>query len=406
MSKLTALDLERTSSAPSDLPPDILSLAQQLSQIHGRIRVAQENSGLHFYLASPACLEEDGLVELDKMHLAINVDKWARGQDNCAYCMKTSTPYRVLDLLSMPRLEKRGYTDVQRSISAPALNEGFLEDDGRGHMVPKSPGKVIPAHELEPDHPARVYLENRGYRLRDLCLQFRLSYCLEERSDVYYRRLAGLGKATPQGRLIFFIDVNGVAAGWQGRIPEATTTEEDGVYKWFLHPYNLTWLKMMKQDEQGKFRALPGYDEPAKYIIGAGARRNAILMGYDEAIRWNTRFRRSGEPRVCVLTEGALDAGRVGPPGVAMLGKFLGADQAALLAARFDHVIYVAQNDQAGQDAKKKVAAALSKHIGVRLDCLDVPAAFKDMGEMTRPAARALVQTAVGRVWRTEEGYL
>ena len=121
-------------------------------------------------------------------------------------------------------------------------------------------------------------------------------------------------------------------------------------------------------------------------------------------VRWNSRFR-AKLPRVCILAEGPLDAGRVGPPGIAMLGKFLSKDQAALLNARFDVVIFVADNDAAGQEAKAKVFSALHEHPGVTLHLLDVPAAVKDLGEMTRPAARALVQT-VCPIWRGESGYI
>ena len=118
-----------------------MKLAQRLAAIHGPVRVAAESSGLHLYLASPACLEEDGLIELTKKHLAVNVDKWFRGEEWCALCMKTETPYSVNDLVSMQSLEARGYQDVQREVTVQAKdNAAFLEDDGRGHMVPKSPG--------------------------------------------------------------------------------------------------------------------------------------------------------------------------------------------------------------------------------------------------------------------------
>ena len=48
-----SLSLERTDSAPSELSDDMLGLANDLSKIHGRIHVAREESGLHFYMAQP-----------------------------------------------------------------------------------------------------------------------------------------------------------------------------------------------------------------------------------------------------------------------------------------------------------------------------------------------------------------
>jgi hypothetical protein len=54
-----SLELARTESAPTKLSDEVLSLARDLSAIHGRIRVSVENHGTHFYMASPACLIED-----------------------------------------------------------------------------------------------------------------------------------------------------------------------------------------------------------------------------------------------------------------------------------------------------------------------------------------------------------
>ena len=78
--------IEPIGSAPSQLTPEITDLANRLAYIHGSVRVAIENSGMHLYLASPACLEEDGLIELTKKHLAVNVDKWLRGEMTPAPC--------------------------------------------------------------------------------------------------------------------------------------------------------------------------------------------------------------------------------------------------------------------------------------------------------------------------------
>ena len=56
--------LDRTDSAPVELDAEMLMLAHQMSEIHGRIRVSREASGIHFYMAAlfnqpVACDEND-----------------------------------------------------------------------------------------------------------------------------------------------------------------------------------------------------------------------------------------------------------------------------------------------------------------------------------------------------------
>ena len=64
------------SSCPEEISDEIITLAQQLSRLHGRVRVAAESGGVHLYIASPICLSQFGPDELlpSKMHLAVNAD--------------------------------------------------------------------------------------------------------------------------------------------------------------------------------------------------------------------------------------------------------------------------------------------------------------------------------------------
>ena len=85
-------------SCPSEISDEILVLAQQLSRLHGRVRVAAESGGVHLYIASPICLAQFGPDELlpSKMHLAVNADKYLgrppyeTANDFAAMCMKLS----------------------------------------------------------------------------------------------------------------------------------------------------------------------------------------------------------------------------------------------------------------------------------------------------------------------------
>jgi len=97
-------------SSVTEVPDEYMELARSLSLIHGTIRIAREASGLHFYMASPYCLEHDGEIELHKMHLALNVDKYF-GENNAyaGMCMKSGELYSVHDLQGMPTVAERGY---------------------------------------------------------------------------------------------------------------------------------------------------------------------------------------------------------------------------------------------------------------------------------------------------------
>lgn len=374
------LDVQFTSSAPTELSSEAENLARQLSQIHGTIRVAAESSGVHFYMASPACLMEDGDIELTKMHLAVNVEKYmVTGEAYVAMCMKTGESYSIHDLLAMPPLDQRGFEHKPSVIIQKDVNAEHLEEDAYGNMVPKSPGEVIPILDLPADHPAIMYLNRRNFDLQSLTDQFQVAYCTKERNDVFYARMSNGFRATSQGRIVFYIVQDGIVQGWQARILELE--HEGKIFYW--HPYKNKWTAVSEVNPGGKPLLLPGWEEwdPHKYIIGSGTQRNKVLMGYDTALAYNEhRSLRYG-----ILAEGALDVGRYGPPGMAMLGKFLSPGQAELLKrARFQKLLFVRDMDEVGGKALEKVQYQLaSVGLADTLVPVEPPAGFKDLGEVT-----------------------
>lgn len=402
------------SSVPAALDEDALALARQLSAIHGTIRVTREAAGVHFYMASPECLVRDGSVELSKLHLAVNVDKYMAGRDKVAMCMKTGTPYRVSELLEMSPLSQRGYSDAPAKLhrvrhfeemlplsqrghnDAPAkvtivdTNRSFLEPDANGNMIPKSPGLVVPIYDLDAEHPAQAYLAQRGFDPMRLFDQFGICYSYEERKDIYYRKLHCGFKDSPQGRIIFYADVNGINRGWQARILECVVDD----LKYFYQPYANEWTAM-EHPVDGKWKPLDIYKgwDPAKYLTGLGTKRNQCLMGYDAAVA--SKAKDSRGRRYCVLCEGPLDAGRFGPPAMATLGKYVSQDQADLLVGRFERVIYVGDNDAAGKDAKARVSRRFSEIPEIDFQLAELPARFKDAGEMSYDDANNFLAEAI-----------
>jgi hypothetical protein len=341
-------------------------------------------------MASPTCLQQFGDTELWKMHLAVNVEKYLKDRINndiCGMCMKTETPYAMSKLLSWRNLERRGFRDVSHMITINS-DDLHLEDDGMGNMVPKAPGKVIPLTQLLDTHPAIQYVRSRNFSPAELEHQFAAAYCYEERSDVFFRRLEGGFRATPQGRLIFYAYVNGIRKGWQARILEFV--ERD--VKYYYHPYTDQWVPMEQRQANGWVPVDPRVEkwDPAKYVLAHGAKKNTFVMGYDAALAFNDSRQRD---RVIGLTEGPLDAARLGPPFCAVMGKFLHYEQAKWCKG-FDRVVLAMQNDDASTGLAEKTASLLDI-MNIPLEVIKPPEEFKDFGEMHPDQVKPILETTI-----------
>ncbi len=389
-------------SSLAHVPPAVLQLADKLKVRHGDVRICREKAGWHIYCASPFGLQQDGRIELTKKHLAINAEKYLalgkyaklRGtysQDRVAQCMKSGKCYSISDLMAMPALAARGIPD--KGIAKVSVNDTSrsLVRDAAGHLVPDVPGKMVKLSTLPTNHPAIQYLIGRGYSIPMLEDQFDARFCYEEAPESadlgrWYRKGPMGFRDTPQNRIIFHADIAGIRKGWQARYLE----QEHQGQKFILHPYTNQWVAVAFRGPGKKWTPFPGYEELdlSKYKTAFGARRNEIVMGYDAAVRWNKAH---GILRpVGVISEGPLDAGRVGAPGLAVLGKSLSDNQAQLVAGFFKKVIIVADNDKPGQEAKGKMIEALSSYMKSWV-CVDVPAKYKDIGEMPGNEAAALL---------------
>lgn len=395
-----------------NLDPSIVELAQAIAERHGRVKIVKEQSGIHIYFPSPYVVESEGKKEVYRHypHGALNAEKYLgigrfaniknayNRNKNVASCMKTGKSINVRWLMDKVKpIEERIGEFVEREVQDQVmLDEELLVEDENGNLVPRAPGLCTPVIELDEDHPARLYLADRGFEnLAELHQQFQLSYChTEEPEDrskgIYYRRLPAGFKDTPQGRLIFYAIMDGVRVGWQARILDMEV--EGGLERCFWHPYRNEWVVMEQRDSpEDKWQTLPGLTDDyawdySKYKTGRGTRRNSILMGLDAARLWNRVHGRDGH-FVLGLCEGPLDAGRVGPPLCPLLGKSISDNQAKIIIDNFERVIYFGDNDEAGLAAKKKVAKALMGKVGVTF--AKVPGK-KDLGALPRGPAMLL----------------
>jgi hypothetical protein len=387
---MIAGDITKTSSiTDSDIPRDAVLLAQRLAQRHGNVRITLEEGGIHLYMASPECLRRYGGQELTKMHLAVNADKYHKNnEDWSALCMKTDRPYKVSELLETRPLAQRGFIGTSNQIFKKDWKEN-MELDANGDLVPKSAGTVIiPLDALPTSHHSVQYVHSRGFSVSSLCQQFDMHYSYEERSDIHYRYLGHGFRATPQERIVFYINVHGKRRGWQARILEFV---EDDI-KYYFHPYRREWTPIEKKVD-GKWVEIdpdPSFSwNPARYIIAHGASRNDVLLGFDACLQFNKKR----DLRVIGLTEGPFDAARLGVPFCAVMGKHFSSKQLNLCKG-FDLIILAMQNDEASERLKDSVVSRASIH-KLKVVTVRPPAEYKDFGDMSTAAAKQYVNDTV-----------
>lgn len=417
----TAINANVTASnslSEASVPPAVTHLANSLARKHGSVTITNEASGLHIYLADPDLLHKDGRKELASKHLAVNAEKYLGigrydvfsnpTKENkilyskyyvngisppCAISMKTKKIWSVHDLLTMLPIDKRmpELADLPKTVVQTDPNK-HLVYDANGNLVPRWVGKTIPLTELPEDHPAIVYLKNRGYDIKMLSEIYDVSYCIEEEPEnratgVYYARLPAGRRNSTACRLIFPIyDDKGVRHGWQARCIDITDVNGE---KW-LWTDRGDWLQITKGGEdQWVSEEFPkGFKAIQKYKNALGSSRNSLLFGLKQAIEWN-KDRPPGK-KFCVLVEGPLDVGKGGPPCIALLGKSMSPEQASKIRAHFDVVGIVADKDEAGKQCLQRVRQQMTAAYNIIE--LQTPEGCKDLGDCTIEQANQIIK--------------
>lgn len=400
------------SISSSRVPRVIMRLAERLAARHGTVTISDEASGIHIHLADPEELIASGPKELQSRHLAINAEKYFgigrydvdefptienkemyakyHAQDKevpCAVSMKTGKTYRVEDLLHMPTLQARSsmFKNVSAGKVVVGANKRLLVRDEFGNLVPEWVEEAVPLTSLPDNHPAITYLTQRGFDPAKLEKQFEACYCTKEKPESrgegrYYSRLPGGMKNTPQGRIIFSVRMNGVRWGYQSRYID--TWAGDNHLFW---SHNQQWELIERRLPDGtlyeKYPAdtrFPKGFAPHKYMNATGCERNKLLMGFDAAVA--SQKDKPFNMRYCVLVEGPLDAGKIGPPGIALLGKSMSDFQAEAIRKNFSKVFTMMDNDAAGKQCFAKIQSKLPN-----IDIVDikVPDHVKDVGDLS-----------------------
>lgn len=409
------------SISESRVPKVIMRLAERLASRHGTVTIAEEASGIHIHLADPEELIASGPKELQSRHLAINAEKYFgigrydvdeyptrenkelyakfRIKDKevpCAVSMKTGRTFRVEDLLTMPTLQARSH--LFKHVSAGKVivgaNKRLLVKDEFGNLVPEWVGAAVPLTVLPANHPAITYLTQRGFDPAKLEKQFEACYCTMEKPESrgegrYYSRLPGGMKNTPQGRIIFSVRMDGVRWGYQSRYID---TWAGNNHLFWSHEQR--WELIERRLEDGTIEErypadvrFPKGFAPHKYMNATGSERNKLLMGFDAAVA--SQKDKPFNQRYCVLVEGPLDAGKIGPPGIALLGKSMSDFQAEAIRKHFSKVFTMMDNDAAGKQCLAKIQSKLHN-----IDVIDikVPDHVKDVGDLSYEEVAALIK--------------
>lgn len=396
----------------SAAPEAVKRLMERIGRAQGcEVRVFRETSGYHIYFPCPACLQTHGARELKDPKYALNASKYLgigkyAGESKASkrfnpamensrmeeshnadlgsgICMRTRDQppgkrhmYTMTEILSMPTITER-HPDIMTRKKLVGMvgndeRESFWVPHpyGNGAKCPPYAGDMVPIHVLaitQPNHPAVEYILGRRYDPVTLWNQFRCAFCVHEwphkKNQVFYPKMPGGWRDTPQHRIIFHSMINGEPMTWQGRFIEKLS--DDGLDKFALNPYELKWDHVATRsniksawipvapfdalDERGNLRW-----SPSKYRTAKHSSRE--LMGWDAAIE---RANKSEGLRWCVLGEGPLDGARVGPGGIALIGKSISDINAMKVAQNF-HIAFTAfDNDRAGREATEKVTRSL-----------------------------------------------
>ena len=367
-------------------------LVTRFVQLHGHCTLQRKpDNTIEVRMADPELLETDGDKELTSRHLYVNVTKYVREDHKCAaYCAKTGKVWNVDSLLRMLPVEQRAVTPSRIKRRIDHLDQAAtLERDGSGRMVPIGPGEVIPLNEIDdPAHPALHYLRERGFEADPLVRQFRAGYCEGINPSLRAARMPGDLCSPPQGRIVFFADMDGKQLGWQARRLELWI--EQNLFYW--NHSKGEWANIGHRDGEGGFVVNDRYNGThigrdqdcvldRKYLNAPGMQTGRVLLGLDAAVKW--RFETG--IRTIGLVEGVFDAARLGPPFVAMMGLTLKPGQAELLRGQgFDRVVYLCDRD-GNPDNAERTRGSTGNLRGIIEDVqeLTLPEGRKDAAEMT-----------------------
>ena len=275
----------------------------------GRVKTSSGSNGTEYIVVCPTC---------GKMKLSINPSK---GVYQCWHGCGSGSLSSLLHM-KLPKPPR----EVKKKVSY-----GYIP-----------PGDVVSLEGLGDEHPAWVYLKNRGFDPLYLSRVFGVCYCSNG------KKFAG-GTYDTSNTIIIPVTRDGKVVGWQSRLlynPDEIAEE----YKKYLG-----W-----KYEDGKFI------KPSKYMTMPGYDKQTNMFNMDQASKND----------LVVVTEGAFDAMRVGKCAIATFGKGVSDEQVDIIKNTWLVVVLLLD-----PDAKRDQDKLYNK---LRYSAITIPvhlSGYKDAGE-------------------------
>jgi len=219
--------------------------------------------------------------------------------------------------------------DAATAVVLPVKEGKNIEAVGTLGEVPL-PGEIAFFSELPSDHPAKMYLEGRGYNLNLLQSAYGVSFC-QKTFDRHNYPLTN--------RIFIPIIMHGKLVGWQGRFVGDPDWKHSSVQKYF----NLR-----------------------------GMSKKHMLYNFDVA---------KNQPMV-VLVEGVADVWKVGPEAVGILGADLTETQVGLVRKTWINKPVVVFLDIDNVKASRSIVSRLYPFFGSKVFTV-IPDGGKDPGSMS-----------------------
>lgn len=417
--KIDLSGLEQTCQGLNiNLTQEAKILITRLINIHftGQLHLSRSSDDIELSIPDPELLKLDGPKELYSKHLYVNISKILRDDHKgAACCIKNMHFYFIDELTSMkPLLERTdlGWDPVRytKHFKDHLIIPEIITNDDKNSIInnPLEPvisvGKCVPITQLPNDHPAIIYLLNRGFtfdNLKQLECQFNTRFCIEE--NARFKHIFGrdneesiasfnpLSFFTPQGRLVFSAIQDGVECLWQARVLETNVLNSKFYYTYLGENDERTgWVKVAeKSTVDNKYKTLPDLNHSVikrKYIISPGAKSSECLMGFDAALKWNESNNIPSDKRIIGLCEGVLDAGKMGPPFCSVMRASISRAQFQLIMDRFKHIYFACDHDEAGASLREsliqKQQSIPNADQIIQLHELEYPICYKDLGEI------------------------
>ena len=211
------------------------------------------------------------------------------------------------------RTSKMSVCEPQKTIKATAT-------------IPELPGPIVTLNQLDPNHPANVYIRQRGYDPNELAKLWSVGICEHPEKNFNVKT-----------RIIIPVYMLNELKGWQAR---------------FIGERNWQMCQV------------------PKYLFMPGFKKTECLYNYDEALIYDT----------VIVVEGVTDVWSVGPQAVALFGKKASKQQQWLLTQNWQNIVVMLDPD--AKEESIELAKNLRTH-GKKVANIMLPDGM-DAGSMSR----------------------